>query len=60
MICRGAAHAGVVDAPVEVAAHHLVQVVRLTLLGEQLAVPDAVQLRRVVAHLLPAGGVSLQ
>ena len=76
LISCGAAHAGALDAPPVVASQHLGQVTGLTpgtssqseadqyedhlLRGEHLAVPDAVELPGVVAHLLPAWGVTLQ
>ena len=48
------------DAPVEPAGLDLRHVVRLAPAGEELAVPDGVQLGRVEAHLLPAWSRSLQ
>ena len=53
-------HASVVNTPVKVASQHVRHVVRLTPGGEQLAVPQTVQLAGVEAHLLPSRGRSLQ
>ena len=48
------------DTPVKLPGQDLRHVVSPTLAGEQLAVPDAVQLRRVEANLLPPWSGSLQ
>jgi len=60
LVSCGAAHAGALHAPPVVAGHHLGQMTRLTLGGEHLAVPDAVELPSVVAHLLSTWGATLQ